>query len=58
MANCINKCQDLAEVLFQWHTSQGPQEAKLCGVCAASWWQTYKSTPSGESLIIASLQEK
>jgi len=49
---CENGCDDRAEVSFQYLTSAGPIKLCLCGVCAVAWWNKYKHTPAGETLII------
>ncbi len=49
---CANGCTEPAEIRFLWPTSAGPQEADLCGHCAARWWSSYAHTPAGQGLII------
>jgi protein-arginine kinase activator protein McsA len=55
MTKC-QQCSQSAEVKFSWPTSGGQQNCPLCGACAALWWSKFKSTPSGQGLIIEEVE--
>jgi len=48
---CV-QCEQPAEARFKWPTSQGPQEAELCGGCAAAAWAKYQNTEAFHALVI------
>lgn len=50
MIKC-DACGDAAMHNYSWVTSRGLQCANLCGYCGANFWDRFKNTPSGQTLI-------
>ena len=57
MSKCA-ACGDISEYNYSWVTSRGLQCANLCGCCGTDFWNSYKNTPSGQSLIISPMKSK
>lgn len=46
------QCPEPAEVSVQWLTSGGTTRVRMCGACAASFWDKWGHTPTGETVSI------
>lgn len=51
--SCNNGCTESPSVNFTWTASNETQSGVFCSKCAADWWNRFKNTEAGRTLIIS-----